>query len=59
MSILQEYEKIKSTLQPGEFNLMKKYIELHKDVYLSDLFYSPEEYEKFTTWRESERGDKE
>ena len=50
MSILQEYEKIRKSLRPGEFEAIERYLDLHPELFLSDIYYKREEYEKFDAW---------
>lgn len=50
MSILQEYEKIKSYLRKGEFEAIERYLALHPELFLSDIYYNLEEYKKFDEW---------
>lgn len=55
MSILQEYEQIKSRLRKGEFNGMERYLAIHSELLLSDLYYKEEEYKKFDAWWQKEQ----
>jgi hypothetical protein len=58
MSILQEYESIKNGLEPGEFDAIERYLENHPDLFLSDIYYKKEEYEKFSKWWKNDRAKK-
>jgi hypothetical protein len=55
MSILQEYEKIKSYLREGEFEAIERYLALHPDLLLSDIYYNLEEHRKFDAWWQAEQ----
>ena len=50
MSILQEYEKIRGSLRVGEFEAIERYLALHPELFLSDIYYNQEEYKKFDEW---------
>lgn len=50
MSILQEYENIRKEIGEEKYNAIEKYLNLHKDILLSDVYYKREEYEKFEKW---------
>lgn len=50
MSILQEYESIRRSIGEDKYNAIEKYLDIHKDLYLSDIYYKQEEYEKFEKW---------
>lgn len=50
MSILQEYESIRRSISENKYNAIEKYLDIHKDLYLSDIYYKQEEYEKFEKW---------
>lgn len=50
MSILQEYEDIRKSIGEDKYNAIEEYLNLHKDLYLSDIYYKQEEYEKFEKW---------
>lgn len=53
MSILQEYEQIKKQVGVEEWNRMLRFLELHQEVYLSDLLYNEESYNKYKQWKET------
>ena len=50
MSILQEYEQIRKSLRPGEFEAMELFLELHPKYDLSDIYYNIEVNKEFHTW---------
>ena len=50
MSILQEYESIRSRLKPGEFEAMERYLALHPELFISDIYYNEERYKEFFLW---------
>jgi len=50
MSILQEYEKIRSWIGEEKYQAINRYLDAHKDVLLSDVYYNEEAYAKFETW---------
>lgn len=55
MSILQEYEKIRKSLRPGEFEAIERYLDLHPELFLSDIYYKQEQYKKFDEWWTAEQ----
>lgn len=55
MSLLQEYEKIRKSLRSGEFEAIERYLDLHPELFLSDIYYNQEQYEKFDAWWEAEQ----
>jgi hypothetical protein len=58
MSILQDYERIRRDLLPGEFKTMERYLEAH-GVYLSDIYYDQEAYKDFRSWWKTEKKEDE
>ena len=50
MSILQDYAKIRSTIGEKTFRNIEKYLESHKDVLLSDVYYNEKTWEDFKAW---------
>jgi hypothetical protein len=50
MSIMQDYEKIRARLEPGEFEAIERYLEAHPDLYLHDIYYNQDNYKKFRAW---------
>ena len=50
MSILQDYAKIRSTIGEKTFKNIEKYLESHKDVLLSDVYYNEKTWEDFKAW---------
>ena len=50
MSILQEYESIRKSIGEDKYNAICRYLDLHEELYLSDIYYKPEENEKFEKW---------
>ena len=50
MSILQEYEEIRRSLGEEVFAAIERYLEEHPELFLSDIYYKKEEFEKFETW---------
>jgi len=50
MSILQEYQEIRKDIGEETYNAIEKYLELHPNLYLSDLYYKRAEWEKFENW---------
>jgi hypothetical protein len=59
MSILQDYERIRRDLLPGEFKAMERYLEAHQNVYLSNIYYDPETYKDFRSWWKNEKKEDE
>jgi hypothetical protein len=56
MSILQEYQTIRSGLKPGEFEAMEMYLSIHPDLTLSDLYYNRKVYQGFEAWNKKQEG---
>lgn len=50
MSILQDYAKIRSTIGEKTFKNIEKYLESHKDKFLSDVYYNEKAWEDFKAW---------
>ena len=50
MSILQDYQEIKARLRKGEFDAIEKYLELHPELFLSDIYYNSDENVLFQKW---------
>lgn len=50
MSLLQEYEEIRKEIGEDTYHAIEKYLNIHKDLYLSDIYYKRDEYEKFNKW---------
>jgi len=55
MSILQEYESIRSRLKPGESEAIENYLGLHPELFISDIYYREEVYCDFAKWWESSK----
>ena len=51
MSILQEYQEIRRDIGEDTYHAIEKYLNIHKDLYLSDIYYKRAEWEKFENWR--------
>lgn len=54
MSILQEYEQIRREIGEDKYNAIEKYLELHQDILLSDIYYTREGWNKFEDWYRKE-----
>ena len=50
MSIMQEYEQIRREMGEKKYKKIKKYIDNHPNVLLSDILYKPEHYINFDKW---------
>lgn len=50
MSILQEYEEIRRSLGEEVFAAIEKYLEERPELFLSDIYYKKEEFERFEAW---------
>ena len=50
MSILQEYKSIKRRIGMEKFLGIERYLELHPNLLLSDIYYNPKEWEGFERW---------
>lgn len=50
MSILQEYENIRKEIGETTYNAIEKYLELHPELLLSDIYYKKAEWDKFNKW---------
>lgn len=55
MSILQEYEEIKKGLRDGEFDAIERYLSIHPELYLSDIYYKEHVYKQFDAWWTEEK----
>lgn len=55
MSILQEYENIRKSLSSDTNKQIDEYLRKNPELFLSDLFYSPEQWEKFEKWMQSQK----
>lgn len=58
MSILQEYQEIRKDIGEETYNAIEKYLELHPNLYLSDLYYKRIEWEKFEKWYKRQTDEK-
>ena len=54
MSILQEYEQIRKDIGEDTYNAIEKYLELHQELLLSDIYYKRAEWDKFEEWYNKE-----
>ena len=54
MSILQEYENIRKEIGEEKYNAIEKYLNSHKDILLSDVYYTREGWEAFEDWYKKE-----
>ena len=54
MSILQEYENIRKEIGEDKYNAIEKYLNSHKDILLSDVYYTREGWEAFEDWYRKE-----
>lgn len=52
MSILQEYESIRKEIGEDKYNAIEKYLNSHRDILLSDIYYTREGWEAFEAWYE-------
>lgn len=50
MSILQEYEEIRKDMGEKKYNAIEEYLKLNPDLFLSDIYYSKEGWERFNNW---------
>lgn len=50
MSILQEYDEIRRSLGEEVFAAIERYLEERPELFLSDIYYKKEEFEKFEAW---------
>lgn len=51
MSILQEYAEIRRRLGEKEFTLINKFLDTHKDILLSDVYYRQEIWKQYEDWK--------
>jgi hypothetical protein len=51
MSILQEYESIRNEIGEKVYADIEKYLKQHTDVFLNDIYYNEECWNKFQEWR--------
>jgi hypothetical protein len=59
MSILQDYERIRRDLLPGEFKAMERYLEAHQNDHLSNIYHDQETYKDFRSWWKNEKKEDE
>ena len=50
MSILQEYAIIRKQIDEKKYQAINKYLSLHPDLFLSDIYYKKSEWDAFETW---------
>lgn len=50
MSILQEYESIRKSIGEDKYNAINEYLTEYPQVYLSDIYYNENEWNKFEEW---------
>ena len=51
MSILQEYATIRRQIGEKEYSDICKYLDSHKNVLLSDVYYSATAFKRFKAWQ--------
>jgi hypothetical protein len=50
MSILQEYESIRKEIGQEKYNCIERYLSENPDLFLSDIYYNREHWNKFEEW---------
>jgi len=50
MSILQEYEEIRKQIGEDKYHAIDEYLTEYPQVYLSDIYYNEDEWNKFEEW---------
>ena len=55
MSVLQEYEQIKRKLGEKEFALINEFLNTHKDILLSDVYYRQEVWKQYEDWKKERK----
>lgn len=55
MSILQEYEQIKRKLGEKEFALINEFLNTHRNILLSDVYYKQEIWEQYENWKKERK----
>lgn len=50
MSILNEYNEIKNAIGKEKFEQIEKFLESHKNYFLSDVYYNQKVYKEFEEW---------
>lgn len=50
MSILQEYEDIRKQIGEDKYHAIDEYLTEYPQVYLSDIYYNEDEWNKFEEW---------
>lgn len=55
MSLFQEYEQIRKDIGEETFHAIETYLSLHPELFLSDIYYKRDEYEKFDKWYSKKR----
>ena len=53
MSILQEYEQIRKEIGEEKYRAINKYLSLHPELFLSDIYYKEVEWNRFEMWYKS------
>ena len=54
MSIMSEYREIRNQLGEQESASIERYLELHTDVLLSDIYYNQSAWDAYVTWRDAQ-----
>ena len=50
MSIVQEYESIRKEIGEEKYQAIENYLEIHQELFLSDIYYKEAEWLKFEEW---------
>ena len=50
MSIMQEFETIRKEIGETKYQAIENYLELHPELFLSDIYYKEAEWLKFEEW---------
>lgn len=55
MSILQEYAEIRQKLSEREFALINEFLNTHRDILLSDVYYKQEVWKQYEDWKKERK----
>jgi len=50
MSIMQEFESIRKEIGEEKYQAIENYLEIHPELFLSDIYYKETEWNKFEEW---------
>ena len=50
MSIMQEFESIRKEIGEEKYQAIENYLEIHQELFISDIYYKEAEWLKFEKW---------